>query len=230
MLADRLLDDMDRSKPNVPFAGVEALKNVANTEKRLAGNKRKLSEVVPRPLDRMESPAEYVRAAFEGNGYDPKDSSTLEHVKFLKPTKEMVAAWKIETIQAVRSQDLNKLRKLHEEGEPLQCCNQFGESLIHMACRRGFTKVVNFLVREAKVSLFVRDDYGRSPGHDCCWTPEPNFSLLDIIIDEAPELLCCKDVRGHTPLDYVRKEHWDQWQTYLSERRSKLRPKTDSFS
>jgi len=230
LTTQRFVENMDHSKRNrkASFAGVSALKNLANTEKRLTCNKRKLSEIIPHPPDHMLSPSEYVREAFEENGYDPKDSSTLEHVKFLETTKEMIAAWKAETVNAVRSQDLDKLRQLHEGGELLQCSNQFGESLIHMACRRGFTKVVSFLVREAKVSLFVKDDFGRSPGHDCCWTPEPNFRLLDIIIDEAPELLCIKDVRGHAPLDYVRKEHWEDWRSFLSERRSKLRPKPAS--
>jgi len=63
-------------------------------------------------------------------------------------------------------------------GTNLQCANRFGESLIHMACRRSHRDVVSFLVNEAGVSLRVRDDYGRTPFHDACWRPELDLELI----------------------------------------------------
>ena len=89
-----------------------------------------------------------------------------------------------------------------------------------MACRRGFTDVVRFLIKEAGVSPRVRDDMGRTPMHDACWTcesrPRPNAKLL---MEECPELLVLKDRRGSAPFEYTRVEHAGAWSAFLQEKR-----------
>jgi Ankyrin repeats (3 copies) len=148
------------------------------------------------------------------------DESSLT---FLKPTEEMVAAYKMEVVTALRTENVEELKKLHEAGEELQCCNRFGESLIHMACRRSLTDVVKFLVREAKVSLLVKDDFGRTALHFALWTPKPNFELVQFIVEQVPALLGVKDVRGHLPLQYARKEDWNAWCEFFEARKHILR-------
>lgn len=150
------------------------------------------------------------------------DDSSLT---FLKPTDEMVAAYKMEVVTALRTEKVEELKKLHEAGEELQCCNRFGESLLHMACRRSLTDVVKFLVREAKVSLLVKDDFGRTALHFALWTPQPNFELVEFIVEEVPALLSVKDVRGHLPLQYARKEDWNAWCEFFEARKHILRRK-----
>lgn len=194
----------------------------AEASRKVLGQKRKLTES-PVPAEHLQSPADFVRREFELHGLDVSLETPLT-LTFLKPTEDMIASYKVEVIEAVRQRDIEALRKLHNDGESLQCCNRFGESLIHMACRRGYTDVVRFLVEEAKVSLMVRDDYGRTPLHDACWTPSPRFDLVQFIIEQVPELLCVKDVRGHTPLNYVRKEDWSVWRSFLDKHRPLLRP------
>jgi len=83
--------------------------------------------------------------------------------------------------------------------------------------------LVSFLINEASVSLHMRDDFGRTPMHDCCWRAEPDLELFDMLLDKAPELLMLSDKRGHTPLDYSRREHWDILVPFLQERSAKLR-------
>mmetsp|Transcript_12949 Transcript_12949/g.37561 ORF Transcript_12949/g.37561 Transcript_12949/m.37561 type:complete len:113 (+) Transcript_12949:1-339(+) len=61
--------------------------------------------------------------------------------------------------------------------------------------------------------------------HDACWTPSPNFELLQLLLEEAPHQLVMKDVRGYTPFDYVRKSDWEIWMEFLEERRDMLQPK-----
>lgn len=187
-----------------------------HTEVQTAGRKRKLT---------CENPAEYVVSAFTENGFDVKEVSTIMADSYLKPTKEMVDAFTTDTIKPVRDENLAKLKELHEAGVVLECCNRFGESLIHMACRRGCTDIVRFLVNEANVSLKIRDDYGRTPLHDACWTSVPKFDLVEFVIQECPELLCTEDIRGHAPLNYVRKEHWGKWIDFLEQRKHMFRPK-----
>jgi len=144
---------------------------------------------------------------------------------FTKPTEEQIAAYDTRKTNAVRSGDVATLRSLLESGEDLSCCNRFGESLIHMACRRSHVDVVRFLLQEAKVSLAVRDDYGRTPLHDCCWRPSSGYmyELMELLLTEGdPRMLLVKDVRGHAPFDYARKDQWQGWNDFLESRKDLL--------
>jgi ankyrin repeat protein len=131
----------------------------------------------------------------------------------------------------------------------MNACNKFGESILSMACRRGHYETVHFLVVEAQVDVhLLRDDFGRRPHHDTCWTASLNDKVMDILLfgggatataaaappAQAPqamtmtttlspiELLLEKDVRGHTPFHYARREHWDGWVRFLEQRSDKL--------
>mmetsp|Transcript_10996 Transcript_10996/g.20962 ORF Transcript_10996/g.20962 Transcript_10996/m.20962 type:complete len:265 (-) Transcript_10996:26-820(-) len=141
---------------------------------------------------------------------------------FTKPTQEELLAYNTEVVQAVRSRDMEKLKQVRSKGQSLQCCNRFGESLIHMACRRGYGDVVSFLVEEANVSIHIQDDFGRTPMHDACWASVPNFEVMDILIRKEAGLLLVSDIRGHTPFDYARREHWGKWVSFLKQRKHLL--------
>lgn len=148
---------------------------------------------------------------------------------FREPSAEEIEAYTVEITDAIRNGDIGLLRQIHKEGQPLKCSNRFGESLLHLACRRQLIPVVDFLINEAKVELNVRDDYGRTALHDAMWTPSPNFKLVDLILNECPDLLYVKDKRGHTPLFYARQTHWQKWIDHLEPRLETLIPKSSSF-
>jgi ankyrin repeat protein len=151
------------------------------------------------------------------------DNQKFGPSRFERPRSEEIDAYDIELVQAVRSSDVAKLKSISESGKTLNACNRFGESIIHMACRRGDSKVVKYLVEEANVRMDCCDDYGRTPLHDACWTSHPNFDVLDILIRHCPpNLLLAEDVRGHTPFDYARSEHLHKWTAFLQERRQLL--------
>lgn len=102
----------------------------------------------------------------------------------------------------------------------MQASNRFGESMLHTSCRRGFTDVFEFFVNEAMVCPRVKDDMGRTPMHDVCWSSAaPNHDIMKMLILAAPELLLSKDKRGHSPFDYARREYWPSWVTFLNENR-----------
>jgi len=209
----------------------------ASRARLLSSSKRKLADV-DAPISsttankKRLSPAEFVLSEFKANGLDvgSEIAQNTPFLTFLEPTEEMIAGYKIETISAVRNASLDVIRSLHASGTSFQCCNRFGESIIHLACRRGNIDTVRFLIREANVSLLLKDDFGRTPLHDACWTAKPRFDLVELIVEEVPELLCVQDVRGHTPLHYVRNEDWDEWMTFFQTRRSLLRPRQSSSS
>lgn len=203
---------------------------------KLTGKKRKLASCIPanseaipiqpkRSTSHRLSPADYVTQLFKENGFDLKKNPSVLSVPFLKPTEDRIAAYKLETVKVARSENIEQLRNLHKAGVALDCCNRFGESLVSMACRRGNADVVRFLVKEANVSLLLRDDYGRTVLHDAFWTSEPKLELVEFLLQEVPDLLGVRDVRGHAPLDYVRNEHWEEWTSFLQERRGMIRPK-----
>lgn len=173
------------------------------------------------------SPVDYIVSSFRQNGFSGKITMSGDSHLFQPPTEEQIAAYTQDVLRAVRNKSMEELRLMHEEGRCLQCCNRFGEGLMHMACRRGYLEVVRFLVMDAKVSLFVRDDYGRTPMHDACWSTSPNYELIEFLIRMAPDLLLMSDVRGHTPFAYVRKEHWKPWVMFLQNNKVLLRSRLE---
>jgi len=181
----------------------------------------------PLPSSRFEStkPDTHLHAILKSMNVSAQTSPSLELDDFfVTPTEEHIAAYRTDIITAVRQGDLLTLRQMHREGRMMQCCNRFGESIIHMACRTGAIEIVRFLVEEAGVSFRVRDDYGRTPLHDACWTREPEIELVKMLISSCPDLLYLKDKRGFSPLTYVRMGDWGQWCEFLEENRHLLIP------
>ncbi len=79
---------------------------------------------------------------------------------------------------------------------------------------------MKFLIERAKVSIRLRDDFGKTPLHDAFWTATPNVKLVELLVEHCPSLLFVSDVRGHSPLQYARVEHHKLWIDFLNERRS----------
>lgn len=143
----------------------------------------------------------------------------LHENEFNPPTPEQIAAYTNVVIQAVRSSDIEALRSIHLSGQSLRCCNRFGESLLHVACRRSTADVVAFLLNEAKVSPRIKDDYGRTPLHDAVWRASPEVGIVELILNVEPRLAFVEDVRGHKPFQYARKEHWGCWRQFLVQKK-----------
>jgi ankyrin repeat protein len=165
------------------------------------------------------SPVKYLKCLFNktDEGRDIVLNPRRSH--FTKPSKDVTDSYDMEVVRAIRERDLTKLRSMLSEGKSFDASNRFGETLMHMACRRGCVEIVNFLIHEARVKVDVRDDLGRSALHDACWTTEPNFDVMDVLMKQFPlDMLLSEDVRGHTPFHYARKEHWDDWVAFLRER------------
>ena len=178
-------------------------------------------------------PDTFIRATVHAYlGYEPqiRDGLSLPSPDFFPPiTEDDLAAYDTDVVAAVRENHLDEIRSFHNSGRILSCCNRFGESLIHMACRRGYANTVTFLLEEAHVSVTflleeahvsvrIRDDCGRTPLHDACWHRTTQYEIVDTIIRVDPALLCISDKRGHTPFAYARREHWPVWRQFLFDR------------
>ncbi|KAL7490774.1 hypothetical protein ACHAWT_000307 [Skeletonema menzelii] len=158
-----------------------------------------------------------------------KNTEPLTDNDFAPPTPEQIEAYSNDALSAVRTSDVNSLRRLHSEGHSLECCNRFGESLLHVACRRSNAEIVSFLLNEAKVSPCIRDDYGRTPLHDACWRGNPEYEIVELLLSVEPRLAFVKDVRGHKPFQYARREHWSGWRKFIDQKRELiLLPRSNS--
>jgi hypothetical protein len=115
------------------------------------------------PKKPKKSPQDHLNRILKDKGVDPKRAKALDLLGtfFLKMSDENIKAYDFRKARAVRTGDIDTLREIHQQGSLMQCCNQYKESIVHTACRRGSVDVVRFLIKEAGVSLRVIDDYGR---------------------------------------------------------------------
>lgn len=165
------------------------------------------------------TPIQYLRSMF------PEDHRRNRYVRLSRNSNnhEEKGDYNPEAARAIRSNDIDTLRQLHEDGETFEGCNRNGETLLHLACRRSDIEIISFLVVEAGVNVDVRDSLGRTVLHDVCWRPRPSFHILELfmkVID--PSLLIAEDMRGHTPFDYTRRSDYAAWNQYLSQKRESI--------
>jgi hypothetical protein len=147
-----------------------------------------------------------------------QSSDTNNNITFVSLPKDLTA-WNKEVLAAVRSGNVPELRALYQQGYNLKCTNRFGESLLHLACRKSLVNVVKYLIEEVQMPANIHDDMGRTPLHDAFWTPEPNPELIDVMAMHAPTMFWVQDQRGHCPMQYSRVAHYETWNAYLEKRK-----------
>jgi Ankyrin repeats (3 copies) len=167
------------------------------------------------------SPAAYLMqqlGRYVTDGCLPHSVPALEHNElFHKCTKEQMDYFDKDAVEAIYTRNIETLRSWRKHRRPLMTSNPFGETLLHLACRRGYLDVVTFLVNEANVTLWVHDEQGKTPLHVAFHSIEPLFELVSFIIKQDPDLLYIADMRGSMPLDYAPKETWSDWISFLGQ-------------
>mmetsp|Transcript_14749 Transcript_14749/g.26446 ORF Transcript_14749/g.26446 Transcript_14749/m.26446 type:complete len:317 (+) Transcript_14749:323-1273(+) len=177
---------------------------------------------LPDPKENI-SPEEYLKKlvkAMCGIEVEAKKARSLTDF-FCKVSDDQIEAYTVTVVSAVRNNDLETLKKLHEEGQVLNCFNRFGESLLHMCCRRGFEDMVDYLLDH--VDIRVCDDNGRTVLHDACWNPSPQLKICGRIMEREPTLFFICDNRGCSPFQYARPEHYEIWKQFLFDNRDFLK-------
>ncbi len=222
------------SRPNFPEYESPSTSNKEIEPHIEASNKdQTLEQLDPRQFPTDMSPDSYVVKMFHCMlNFKPFARPTLElsplsynatKDPFIAPiSDEDLANYSVEVVTATRDEDLETLKDLHAKGRSLSCCNRYGESLMHMACRRGFFEIVDFLKHEANVAIRITDDCGRTPLHDAFWHRECQYGIVDLLVRIDPSLLLLRDKRGHTPFAYARREHWEVWKQFMWDRREHL--------
>jgi hypothetical protein len=173
-----------------------------------------------------QSPQAYLDKQIEARGYSVKKYLSLEGGYYCRPTPLQQASYGSRISFAVRSSEVSLVRRLLDAGLSPNPCNNYGESLVHMVCRRGDHKLLKVLL-EAGCSLQVTDDYGRTPLHDACWRADPSFETVQLILDSDTHLLQLLDCRGAAPLSYVKKENYPIWIEFLEAKLDRFWPIRD---
>ncbi|CAM9545559.1 unnamed protein product [Sphacelaria rigidula] len=136
------------------------------------------------------------------------------------PAPEQVAAYDKAMLGAVLDEDETMLEGMRSSGRRMDACNRFGDSVLHMACRRGRVRSLRYLVRVCgRSGLELTDDFGRTVMHDACWTSTPRFDVASIVLDSDTRLLRILDKRGSSPLQYVPRAQWPQWCAFFESRK-----------
>ena len=149
-------------------------------------------------------------------GYVVKLYNTLDTAYYNNATSLQVASYGPRMVRIVREGNAVALRETLAIGLSPNPCNQFGESLLHMVCRRGDLTLLKVMI-EAGSSLQVSDDYGRTPLHDAFWAANPAYGVVETILKRDAGLFFMKDKRGALPLSYVTKPHWQDWMKWFDE-------------
>jgi ankyrin repeat protein len=121
------------------------------------------------------------------------------------------------------------LNEILQSGISPNPCNMYGESLLHMLCRRGEHEILKVMLHNGSI-VQVADDYGRTPLHDACWASEPNIETVDLLLEQDVSLIHMTDCRGFLPLSYVKKDHWDLWIDFFESRKDKYWPIIEVFT
>lgn len=221
----------DDKKPVNVTAGLLDLKQRMAACEGTAYLQKAVSESKPETVDNPYAgthPDEFLQQLLEGISATSFPSETW-HDYFQEMHPDHVEGYTTAIVQAIRNDDFDVLRDHLRAGYTLQCCNSHGESIVHLCCRRGSTAMLQFLLEEAQVTIRIRDDKGRTPLHDACWTERPNFQLIYMLLQSSPELLFVQDHRGHTPLTYVPRTQWGKWCEFLQKNRVFLRASVRSL-
>ena len=171
------------------------------------------------PLGRPPmSPQAFLDVMIHSRGYSTRRYRTLQTGYYSKPTEYQQASYHVNLVKLVRNHDVEEFQAILESGISPNPCNAYGESLLHMVCRRGDDDLLQIML-DVGSSVQVADDYGRTPLHDACWAAQPSFGTVERIANRDITLFHMTDSRGAVPLSYVRREHWPQWIDFLESKK-----------
>jgi len=169
------------------------------------------------------SPHEFLKKLLISRGYATKHYCSLEGGYYCRPTPLQCASYGTKTVQAVRKSDKKLFAGLISSGLSRNPCNKFGESILHMVCRRGDHEILKLLMDNG-ATVQVSDDFGRTPLHDACWTCKPCFKSIEMILEKDIHLLHIVDCRGSPPLEYVKRENWREWNEFFEKQKEVFWP------
>ncbi|CBJ32591.1 conserved unknown protein [Ectocarpus siliculosus] len=185
----------------------------------------RISPLVP-SIPEGTHPEDFLHDLLRERGYTTEMVAMKETVYHRPPEPDQVAAYDKAILRAVLDEDEAALERMRAAGRRMDACNRFGDSILHMACRRGRAAALRFLLRAAgSAGVVSSDDFGRTVMHDACWTSSPRFDVASAVLDADTRLLRTLDSRGSSPLQYVPEDQWPLWCAFFESRKEVYWPK-----
>eukprot|EP00752_Nemacystus_decipiens_P017518 g15701.t1 len=170
-------------------------------------------------------PEDFLHSILKQRGYSTEMAAMKETVFHRAPEPDQVAAYDKAILRAVLDEDEAALERMRVSGRRMDACNRFGDSVLHMACRRGRAVALRFLLRATgPAGVVLSDDFGRTVLHDACWTASPRFDVASAVLDVDTRLLRTLDSRGSSPLQYVPEDQWPLWCAFFESRKEMYWP------
>jgi len=169
------------------------------------------------------SPDYFLAKLLDSRGYSSSTIPAITSSLRKLPTPQQLNDYDVAIIRSIRSSNLDDLRIMVKSGKCMSACNRFSESIVHLASRSAEFHILEFIIRNGGDPSIV-DDYGRTPLHDACWRAEPRFDVVTLLLATNVDLIRVVDVRGSSPLNYVRREHWLQWCAFIYHMKDKFWP------
>ena len=165
-------------------------------------------------------PEDFLHEILRERGYTVELVSMKETEFHKVPEPEQVSAYDKAILNAVLDEDEAALERMRLSGRRMDACNRFGDSVLHMACRRGRAGALRYLLRVCgRGGVVLSDDFGRTLMHDACWTATPRFDVASAVLDADSRLLRMLDSRGSSPLQYVPQDQWPLWCAFFEIRK-----------
>lgn len=149
-------------------------------------------------------------------GYSPTMYSYKRSGYWNEPTEYQTASYGPRILECIRENEEDMLEALMEAGLSPNACNQHGESLLHITCRCSNVNLFDSLIKHG-ADVSQTDDHGRTPLHDCCWAAQPSFAIAHELLRRDKFALFLLDAHGSTPLSYITKKNWGQWNFFLEQ-------------
>jgi hypothetical protein len=186
-----------------------------------------LPVILPPPP--LIDPQAHLDQILASRGYATNRFSALDTAYYSTPTPLQEASYSAHLIHLVRSNNVVELQRIMSSGIiSTNPCNSYGESLLHTVCRRGHAQLLKVML-ESATRIQVCDDFGRTPFHDACWTLEPCFEVITLLLEHDPYLVHMVDLRGSTALSYVQRSSWAAWKNYIDANVDKFWPVNGGF-
>lgn len=162
------------------------------------------------------SPHKFLLAMLRERGYSTQRLTSQEAGYHADPTPLQLASFGSLVVQAVHTNDTESLSKLLDCGLSPNPCNQFGDAILSLICKRAAHDVFKVFVDHG-CDLQVCDSFGRTALHNLAWSGQFSATMAKVILDCDLNQLLIEDNRGQCPLEYVRRGHWDDWIAFLKD-------------
>lgn len=163
------------------------------------------------------SPQEFLDKMLRERGYSTDKYNTLLTAYRNKPTSHQQASYGMKMSEITKQGEVDAMRQMLAGGLSANPANAYGESILHLVCRRGNIELLQVLQQHG-CNFEICDDYGRTPLHDACWSPRPAFACVELLLQHADaRLFYMMDRRGALPLSYVHKDHYPAWIAFIDQ-------------